>query len=209
MATARRVVIAGEDSLALAGLERLIVEETGLRVVGVRVLSSSNDAKDWASEESADAILWDLGSRGASESALPTVMIERYPILALVSDETSARAALASGAQGALLRERSVGQIVAGVDAVLSGLVVLDVDLSGSLLRPHPASLPSMEELTPREREVLEHLALGLTNREIAERLGVSPHTAKFHVNSLLGKLGAGSRTEAVALAARFGLVTF
>ena len=56
---------------------------------------------------------------------------------------------------------------------------------------------------------MLQLLALGLSNREIAARLGVSPHTAKFHVNAVLGKLGASSRTEAVALAARLGLVTF
>ena len=63
--------------------------------------------------------------------------------------------------------------------------------------------------MTPREREVLDLLGLGWTNRRIAERLGVSLHTAKFHVNAVMGKLGAASRTEAVALAARAGLITF
>ena len=66
-----------------------------------------------------------------------------------------------------------------------------------------------MEPLTPREREVLGLLAEGLTNRAIAERLGISEHTAKFHVNAILGKLGVETRTEAVGEAARLGLVTF
>ena len=61
--------------------------------------------------------------------------------------------------------------------------------------------------LTPRESEVLQLLAEGLPNKAIAERLGISDHTAKFHVNAILGKLGASTRTEALAQAARLGLV--
>jgi DNA-binding CsgD family transcriptional regulator len=76
------------------------------------------------------------------------------------------------------------------------GLVVLDDE------RP-----PGGEPLTPREREVLVLLSLGLSNREIAERLGISAHTAKFHVSSIFGKLGAGSRAEAVSQGIRDGLI--
>ena len=64
------------------------------------------------------------------------------------------------------------------------------------------------EPLTPREREVLELLAHGLSNRQIAERLGISEHTAKFHVAAISGKLGAASRTEAVSRGVRRGLIT-
>ncbi|HXN41970.1 MAG TPA: response regulator transcription factor, partial [Myxococcaceae bacterium] len=63
------------------------------------------------------------------------------------------------------------------------------------------------ETLTPRETEVLQLLSRALSNKEIAQRLGITEHTAKFHVNSILGKLGAQSRTEAVVKAARRGLV--
>ena len=76
------------------------------------------------------------------------------------------------------------------------GLVVLDDEAEAE---PEP--------LTPREREVLVLLSLGLSNREIAERLGISPHTAKFHVSSIFGKLGAGSRAEAVSQGIRDGLI--
>ena len=79
--------------------------------------------------------------------------------------------------------------------------------------RGHPASsarpLGSHETFTPRELEVLELLASGLSNKEIADRLGVSFHTVKFHVNAILGKLGASSRAEVVALAAKAGLLRF
>lgn len=76
------------------------------------------------------------------------------------------------------------------------GLVVLDDERA-----------PGGEPLTPREREVLVLLSLGLSNREIAERLGISAHTAKFHVSSIFGKLGAGSRAEAVSQGIRDGLI--
>jgi two-component system, NarL family, response regulator YdfI len=66
---------------------------------------------------------------------------------------------------------------------------------------------PPPEELTPRETEVLRLLADGLPNREIAERLHISEHTIKFHIRSILGKLGASSRTEAVTLGFRSGLI--
>ncbi|HTN52694.1 MAG TPA: helix-turn-helix transcriptional regulator, partial [Anaeromyxobacter sp.] len=76
------------------------------------------------------------------------------------------------------------------------------------VLRPGPPPLsPLVEPLTPREAEVLSLLAEGLSNRAIAARLGISEHTAKFHVGAVLGKLGAESRSEAVSLAARLGLV--
>ena len=73
-----------------------------------------------------------------------------------------------------------------------------------------PASRPLAElaePLTPRESEVLQMLASGLANKEIAAKLAISEHTVKFHVASILGKLGAGSRTEAVSLGIRRGLV--
>ena len=74
-------------------------------------------------------------------------------------------------------------------------------------MRPLPVADALVEPLTPREAEVLQLLAEGLTNRRIAERLGISEHTAKFHVNAILGKLGARSRSEAIAQAARLGLL--
>jgi DNA-binding NarL/FixJ family response regulator len=64
-----------------------------------------------------------------------------------------------------------------------------------------------LEPLTPREQEVLRMLALGLANRQIASRLNISEHTIKFHVAAILGKLGAASRTEAVAIGIRHGLI--
>ncbi|HEY8233389.1 MAG TPA: LuxR C-terminal-related transcriptional regulator, partial [Vicinamibacteria bacterium] len=87
------------------------------------------------------------------------------------------------------------------------GLLVLDESFGETVVRPTPPADALVEPLTPRETEVLQLLAEGLTNRRIGERLAISEHTAKFHVNAILGKLGARSRGEAIAHAARLGLL--
>jgi DNA-binding CsgD family transcriptional regulator len=83
----------------------------------------------------------------------------------------------------------------------------VDDSFDEAVIRPRVASEPLVEPLTHRETEVLQLLAQGLTNRRIGERLGISEHTAKFHVNAILGKLGAQTRGEAIAHAARLGLL--
>jgi DNA-binding CsgD family transcriptional regulator len=90
--------------------------------------------------------------------------------------------------------------------ALAAGLVVVDDDLKKTALRGG-ATQTLATPLTPREREVLQLVAEGLPNKLIADRLGISEHTAKFHVNAILDKLGADTRTDAVVKAARFGLL--
>jgi DNA-binding NarL/FixJ family response regulator len=104
----------------------------------------------------------------------------------------------------------SADQLIAALQAAAAGLVVLHPTEIAAAFTPTPASqslaeLP--EPLTRREREVLQMLAAGLANKEIAARLSISDHTAKFHVAAILGKLGAATRTEAVALGIRRGLI--
>jgi DNA-binding NarL/FixJ family response regulator len=92
---------------------------------------------------------------------------------------------------------------------VQQGLVVLAPEFAtAQLTLPPAASLPPGEALTPRELDVLQLLAEGLPNKTIADRLTISEHTVKFHVNALMGKLGAQSRTEAVVRAIRLGWLT-
>jgi two-component system nitrate/nitrite response regulator NarL len=92
------------------------------------------------------------------------------------------------------------------VAAVAHGLVAVEETVAESL-RPRVAAPPA-EALTPREREVLQLLSQGLSNKQIAQALRISEHTVKFHVNAILGKLGVQGRTEAVVQAARLGLIT-
>ena len=100
--------------------------------------------------------------------------------------------------------------LAAGLAAAAHGLTVLDAEARDSLLAPPSEGLSGfpLQPLTPREAEVLGLLAKGWTNRVIGEALGISAHTAKFHVNAILGKLGAEGRTEAVIRAARIGMIT-
>jgi DNA-binding NarL/FixJ family response regulator len=91
---------------------------------------------------------------------------------------------------------------------VALGLASLDPALAAALIPPQDqAPTPPAEELTPRELEVLRLVAQGLPNKAIAQRLEISEHTVKFHVNAILGKLGVQSRTEAVVHATRLGLI--
>ena len=119
--------------------------------------------------------------------------------------------ALRAGVRAILPGDMSPDQIVAGLEAAAAGLIVLhpaEVDAMFPAAEPTSSALAELiEPLTPRESEVLQMLASGLANKEIATRLAISEHTVKFHVASILGKLGAASRTEAVTLGIRRGLV--
>ncbi len=98
--------------------------------------------------------------------------------------------------------------LAAAVHAAAAGLIVLDPSVAGATgVHAHARTSENAEALTAREREVLLLVAEGLPNKAIARELGISEHTAKFHVGSLLGKLGAASRTEAVTLATRRGIL--
>jgi DNA-binding NarL/FixJ family response regulator len=129
------------------------------------------------------------------------------PVVALVADETGAVEAWQAGARVVLRREATPTQLTTALLAARQGLVVIDPDLLAALLPLREPPAPD-EELTPREREVLHLMAEGLPNKLIADRLGVSENTVKFHVNAILSKLDAHSRTEAVTRAARKGLLT-
>ncbi len=121
------------------------------------------------------------------------------------------RSAMRRGVRAVLGGDATAAQLAAAVAAVAAGLVVLHPEDLGALGVPAQteAGLDAAlaEPLTPREVEVLTLMAEGFSNKEIAGRLDISNHTVKFHVASILGKLGAGSRTEAVSIGLRQGLV--
>src|SRR5439155_8790274 len=110
---------------------------------------------------------------------------------------------LHAGTGGMLQTDASPEQIVHAIKSVASGLMIFD----GLVTPQRPGEDPPAESLTPRESEVLRLLADGLGNKEIAARINLSEHTVKFHIRSILGKLGASSRTEAVSRGLRSGLI--
>jgi two-component system, NarL family, nitrate/nitrite response regulator NarL len=196
-----RVLLVGDDPLARAGLAALLAARADLMLAGE---SDSDGAATTIVATGPDVVLWDLGVAGGAAEALNGA--GSAAILALAADESHGAEALRAGARGVLLRGAAPDALAAALVAVARGLSVLEAPLAGEWLRPPDAPLAA-EGLTPREREVLSLLAEGLANKAIAARLGISEHTAKFHVNAILGKLGVESRAEAIVRAARLGLV--
>ena len=206
MSDVRVLVIAG-DPLARAGLASLLATQAGLVVAGQVAGGTMLDGgPDW---KQTDLVVWDLGwdpERGLEEMA--QARLGSAPLVALVASEADGAAALALGARGALLRDTPPEALAKALVAVAHGSVVLDPALADALLRAgETTASPLPEPLTPRESQVLLLLAQGLPNKLIAERLDISENTVKFHVNAVLGKLGARTRTEAVMRATRLGLV--
>jgi len=192
-----RVLVVGDDVLARAGLVALLAARDDLELVG-----QANPRELGRLAEHADVLLWD-GGTSVGSVGLPDT---QRPVVALIADDGQALSLLAAGVRGLLPRDAPISRIAATLATVSEGLLVLDEALAETVLRRAPAE-PLVEPLTPREVEVLGLLAEGLPNKAIAKRLAISESTAKFHVTSVLGKLGAETRSEAIVLAARLGLV--
>lgn len=209
-----RVFVLADDPLARAGLAALLAEQPGCAVVGRA--SSADDLPAAVATYRPDVLLWDLGwSPDPGLDRLAEMGPALPPVALLLADAAAAGDAWAAGARGLLRRDAEPPQIVAALTALALGLTVIDPEFVPFMLPPSARELPGptetpeplLEELTPRELEVLRLLADGLPNKTIARRLGISEHTVKFHVNAILGKLGAAGRTEAVVRATRLGLI--
>lgn len=164
----------------------------------------------------AAVIVWDPPTLPRGEFPLlpiePRVDAEPPAVIALVGDATDPMPLLAAGVRGLVSRDVEGGRLRAAILAAQLGLSVLDEDPADAIVAAWspPRDEPLRREpdrLTPREREVLELLADGLSNRAIGVRLGISAHTVKFHVDALLDKLAARSRTQVVVKAVREGLL--
>ena len=207
-----RLLVIASDPLARAGLASLMEDQPGFEVVG-RVAGDSQLASELDLYRP-EAALWDLGWDSLSANNEYSVLLadlldSQMPVLLLIADAENAAPLWAAGAHGILLREASAEQMAAALQTLLQNLVVLDPTLIQSLLPPAPMfeQVP-LEAITPREMEVLHLLAEGHPNKAIAQILSISEHTVKFHVNALMGKLHAQSRTEVVVRATRQGLIT-
>jgi two-component system nitrate/nitrite response regulator NarL len=200
------VLIVADDPLARAGLAALLGGEPSVTVTGQS--SSSVDIAALLAAFQPDVLLWDLGWSPEGQILALGQFVEEYtlPVVALLAVDTLVNSVRSAGARGLLLRTSSGAQMAAALNAVVQGLLVFDTAL---LATPAPfvPDLALVEPLSTRELEVLRQLAEGLSNKEIARKMAISENTIKFHVNAILGKLGAQSRTEAVVRATRAGLV--
>jgi len=134
----------------------------------------------------------------------------------VITDRLGAMKALGAGAAGVLPRHTTGRALGAAISAAAAGLTVVAGDFRDLIVEGAGVAIaldgegdaePTSVDLTPRERQVLELLARGASNKAIARHLEITPHTAKFHVAAIVTKLGAAGRTDAVARAMRLGLV--
>jgi len=208
-----RILVKASSPIAKAGLESLLRAHPGFELTGDSLRGPEEGESAWESPLAvlvAEAeTLADQSAREAMDWAgagRPVVLLVRNPASEAIAD------ALRAGIKAVLPASLPGPEIVKAIEAAAVGLVVLDEPGISTLLRA-PGAVSTggaeglVESLTPREIEVLRLLAAGLGNKEIASRLGISDHTVKFHVASIMGKLGAASRTEAVTLGIRHGLV--
>ena len=204
------VLVVAAYPMVRAGLRALLEEAADCAVVGQA--ASFAEAAELAARLAPHVALVDVGPARGRELDELVALAEEQPGLGLVvlADAGAERylPPLGRGRVGYLAREAAPEAIVQAVRAVAAGLVVLDPQAAPSLTAtPRLAVDAPTEPLTTRELEVLALMAQGLPNKTIAQRLIISEHTVKFHVGAILAKLGAASRTEAVTLAARQGLL--
>ena len=210
-----RVLVASASAVRRAGLETIIKTTPPLKLVssahGISALSTQ------AREFQPDIILADLERPDPNFIALVSSIWQAHapPIFVILIDAPNSgwtSRALRAGVKAILPRDASSEEIFSAIQAVHAGFVILDPEITQDLARHiHLESADhvpaAFDELTTREIEVLRMMADGLGNKQIASRLGISDHTIKFHISSILDKLGASSRTEAVTLGIRMGLI--
>lgn len=192
-----KVTLLTDDPLMRAGLSSLLAQVGSIHVVD---------------RDAAEVALWDAGvDSDKTLTRLAELRTLPMPAVAVVRDQAHVAPALAAGARGVVLRDQVGPGIHAALAAVRSGLTVMDAALAESLVPAAPRATSTngkgRGELTEREKQVVQLLSEGLSNKLIADRLGISDHTAKFHVNGVMMKLGASTRTEAVVEAMRRGLI--
>lgn len=210
-----RVLVLAADLLTRTGLAALLDAQTDLDVVG-RAAGGETLSAD-LDVYRPDVVIYDVGYDPLNGlTALDTLVEAALVVVVLLPDADHAMPILGvlksgeEGGYGLLLRDSAADLLAAAVSAAAAGLVAIEPALLDALT-PETGSevpLPPVEDLTPRETEVLDLLARGLTNKAIAQRLEISPNTVKFHVNAILAKLDAQSRTEAVVRATQLGLIT-
>jgi DNA-binding NarL/FixJ family response regulator len=200
-----RVAIAAASPVARAGLESLVASSPGMEVAGA--LPDLRGVE--ALRPDVALVFYDLDPLPPPDGEMPPIVL-----LAPEAQPAFTRERFQAGVRALLSRDASAGGILAAVEAVAAGLSAIDPRELEALLAASRGSgaapLAAAAEngkLTAREIEVLRMMAEGSANKTIAWKLGISEHTVKFHVASVLGKLHAATRTEAVTIGIRKGLV--
>lgn len=208
------VVIAEDHPAFLRGLMAMLGESGQVEVLAA--VGDGISAVAAVSEHRPDAVLMDLHLPELDGVEATRRICEQHPdaavlILTMHGDDASLRLALQAGARGYLLKESTQDDIVRALHDVARGAAVFDRNLAPTVLRdlstPSGSTIaPELRSLSPREVEVLDLLARGRTNQQIAAELYLSDKTARNHVSNILTKLGLTDRAAAGELARRIGM---
>ena len=212
-----RVLLADDHALFRAGIASLLkawgMETVGQAANGLEALAQARALRP-------DLILMDIGMAPCNGLEATRLIKAELPetrivIVTVSDDDDDLFEAVKSGAEGYLLKDiseeelgRTLTGIATGEPALSPGLAAKILDEFARLSREDPAKEAELDGLTPREREVLELVVTGATNREIAAALSISENTVSFHMKHILAKLHLKNRAQAVACAIRSGLVT-
>lgn len=203
--TRLRVAVASSLPFPAAGLQALLRHHADIEVVSTR----NPRSEGFSGPLDADVLIVDLDETGSSQELASLAGF--VPIVGVTSTDSPVRirTALSNGIRAVLPHGFTSEELAVAIRAAGAGLAAISVEFLEILLHPEPSdeSEAMLETLTVREHDVLGMMAEGLPNKEIAGRLKISEHTVKFHVSSIMGKMGAASRTEAVTRGIRRGLV--
>ena len=207
-----RVLVVDDHTVVRSGLSAFLSVYDDLELVGEA--AGGAQAVEICIGRGADVVLMDLVMPGMDGAAATKAIREACPqtqVLALTSfkEDDLVKGALQAGAIGYLLKNISGDELAAAIRAAHAGRPTLAPEATEALIHvaTHPKEEPLGGDLTKREMEMLLMMVEGLSNPDIAKKLFLSPSTVKFHVSNILMKLGAASRTEAVSMALRRGLV--
>ncbi len=203
-----RIAVAATSAVRRAGLESIIRSQAEFHLAGS--FGAVASLVSFARSTELDVIVIDTDS--IRDLLLEPTSDAAIVLLTEVTEARSISRLLRSGVRAILSRESDPDDVLSAIYASYDGLVLLSTLTAESLAavygdQPLEVEAELSEEITSRETDVLRMLAQGLVNKDIAARLGISEHTVKFHISSILDKLGASTRTEAVTLGIRRGLI--
>jgi DNA-binding NarL/FixJ family response regulator len=209
-----RIVIADDQASVREGLVLLLGGLPGIDVAGAA--SDGEQALELVAKHQPDAILLDLHMPVLDGIGATRRLVAEHPGVAIVvlttyADDTSVLKALRAGARSYLTKDADRTDIARALQAAAGGLTVFDPRVHATLLAAaSPAAAPPgpPDGLTQREAEILSLIAQGLTNGEIAERLFLSNHTIKTHINRIFAKTGSRDRVAAIGYAQRHNIGT-